>query len=486
MNAPANGAPPLIYPVILCGGAGTRLWPASRRNQPKQFSLEFDGLSLFQHAVTLVEAPGFAKVEVITGDDLKFRIIEQMAHIARSPGSVLVEPHARNTAPAVLAAALHIAAADPDGVMLVLPSDHRIADKPAFLAAVSAALPRAMGGDLVTFGITPTRPETGYGYLELSDPASRFAETPQRLVRFVEKPDAERARHMLEGGRHLWNAGIFLMSVKAVLAAYAEHAPDLHAAVTSAMAEARIEPPFINIGAAGWSQATSISVDYAIMEKASNLAVMPYSGYWSDLGDWSSVWRDGRADGDGNVLTGDALAYNCRASILRSEVEDQMIFGLDLDHMIVVATSDAILVAPQSSSQKVGEVVKQLHHMQRPEGIRARHDHRPWGWYDSIAVRDGFQVKQIMVAPHAALSLQSHGKRAEHWIIMAGQATVTVDSTVRVMGPGDYVFIPTGAIHRLENHGDLPVMMLEVQIGDYLGEDDIVRYADRYARSSPG
>lgn len=486
MNLPVLANPPLIHPVILCGGAGTRLWPASRRNQPKQFAMEFDGLSLFQHAVTLVDAPGFAKLEVITGEDQKYRIIEQMARIDRIPGVVLVEPEARNTAPAVLAAALHIAQTDADGVLLVLPSDHRVSDQPGFRAAVAAALPRALAGDLVTFGINPSRAETGYGYLELSDPAGLAATLPQPLVRFVEKPDAARARAMFEGGCHLWNAGIFLMSVKSAIAAFAMHAPEIHAAVSTAVAAAQTELPFITLDKAGWATAPSISVDYAIMEKAANLAVMPYHGYWSDLGDWSSVWRDGDPDDHGNVLAGDSLAYGCRTSILHSEVKDQMIVGLDLDDMIVVATADAILVAPQTSSQKVGEVVKELRQIERPEGVRARHDHRPWGWYDSIAVRNGFQVKHIMVAPHQALSLQSHERRSEHWIILSGQASVTVGTTVRQMGRGDYVFIPTGAVHRLENHGAAAVLMVEVQVGDYLGEDDIVRYADRYARAKSG
>ena len=477
MSAASGSPPPAIHPVILCGGAGTRLWPASRRNQPKQFALTFDGLSLFQLAANMVSGPGFAPPVVVTGLDQRFRVAGQLTDVMCESGAVLVEPDARNTAPAVLAAALHVQARDPQGVLLVVPSDHRIADHAAFRAAVNAALPHAFAGDLVTFGIRPTRPETGYGYLKLRDPDSRYATTPQRLSGFVEKPDAGRAQAMLEEGLYLWNAGIFLMSVDSVIAAYRSHAPDILAAVQDAMADLQAEPPFMHIGTRGWMQAPAISVDYAIMEKAANLVVMPFQGQWSDLGDWSSVWRDGKTDEAGNLLKGDVVSLDCQNTILSSDVPDQMVVGLDLDNLVVVATPDAILVAPQSSSQKVGALVTRLHQLDRPEGSRARRDDRTWGWYESIAVRPGFQVKQIVVRPQRSLSLQSHQHRAEHWIILSGTAHVTVGGDEQALAAGGYVFVPQGAVHRLENRGDVPLVLVEVQVGSYLGEDDITRYA---------
>jgi mannose-1-phosphate guanylyltransferase/mannose-6-phosphate isomerase len=442
-----------------------------------------DGFSLFQHAVRLVDTSAFAAPVVVTGADQRFRVMEQLARIERAPGAVLVEPDARNTAPAVLAAALHLHRQDPEALMLVMPSDHRIADGADFRAAVAAAADRARSGDLVTFGIRPVRAETGYGYLELSDPATLDAGTPQTLVRFVEKPDAEKAQAMLDGGRHLWNAGIFLMSVSAVIAAYQSLAQEILVAVSDAMAEARIEGGFTLLGKRGWLRAINISVDFAIMEKSSNLAVMPYGGQWSDLGDWASVWRDGGPDEQGNLLVGDAHGFDCRGSMIRSEVPDQMVVGLDLDGMVVVATNDAVLVAPRASSQRLSMVVNELRRHERPEADRGRRDHRPWGWYESVAVRDGFQVKQIVVSPHQALSLQSHNHRAEHWIILSGNGRITIDEKVQDVGSGGYVFIPQGAIHRLENVTDEPVVMVEVQTGSYLGEDDIIRYSDRYERA---
>lgn len=472
-----------IYPVILCGGSGTRLWPLSRKAFPKQFAQLMGETSLFQRAATLANGEGFAPPLVVTGDPFRFIVLEQLDVAGQEPSAVLIEPEGRNTAPAVLAAALTLAQQAPDALMLVLPSDHLIPDAHAFRATVRAAAARADAGDLVTFGIEPTRAETGYGYLELADPAARSASEPQSLVRFVEKPDAARAEEMLISGRYLWNAGIFLFSVSAIIEAYRLHAPALLDAVSAAVEAGTTDLGFTRLGAEAWSNAQAISIDYAIMEKASNLAVMPFSAGWSDLGDWKSVWQESGPDAAGNICSAQATAIDCTDTLLRSEADGLELVGIGLEEMIVVAMPDAVLVAPKSASQRVGEAVKSL----KERGIRQSEamprDMRPWGWFESLAVGNGFQVKRIVVNPGQALSLQSHTHRAEHWIVVGGTAQVTIGDFKKLVSANESVYVPLGAVHRLENPGKIPVEMIEVQTGAYLGEDDIVRYEDRYARS---
>lgn len=474
---------PLIFPVILCGGSGTRLWPLSRKAQPKQFAKLIGDSSLFQRAARLVFGDEFAQPLVVTGDPFRFTVVEQLAAIEQAPSAILIEPEGRNTAPAVLAAALWLQQHNPDALMLVLPSDHLIPDAAAFHDAVSAARSRAEGGDLVTFGIKPTRAETGYGYLELADPQARSAEVPQSLVRFVEKPDAVRAGEMVASGKYLWNAGIFLFSVKSVLAAYQAYAPELMDAVGQAVATAQADLGFIRLGTEAWSRASSISIDYAIMEKASNLAVMPFADGWSDLGDWKSVWQESVPDAAGNVCSSHAEAIDCSGSLLRSEADGLELVGIGLEDMVVVAMPDAVLVAPKVASQRVSEVVAALKARGIKQAEASSRDQRPWGWFESLAIGERFQVKRIVVKPGAALSLQSHNHRAEHWIVVAGTAKVTIGEEVRLVSENQSVYVSLGAIHRLENPGKLAVEMIEVQTGGYLGEDDIIRYADHYSRN---
>lgn len=474
---------PLIYPVVLCGGAGTRLWPLSRKSYPKQFAHLIDETSLFQRAARLASGDGFASPVVVTGDPFRFIVLEQLEGVGQRPSAILIEPEGRNTAPAVLAAALVLQERDPDALMLVLPSDHLIPDAAAFRAAVLAAGMRAGEGDLVTFGIEPTRPETGYGYLELAEPAERSGDGPLSLVRFVEKPDAALAAGMIASGRYLWNAGIFLFSVSAIVDAYRRHAPDILASVGEAVTGRAADLGFIRLDADAWSGARRISIDHAIMEKASNLAVMPFAAGWSDLGDWKSVWQEGDSDMAGNVCTPHATAIDCRGTLLRSEADGLELVGIDLDEMIVVAMPDAVLVAPRSASQRVGEAVASLKAQSARQAEAMPRDQRPWGWFESLATGNGFQVKRIVVRPGQALSLQSHTHRAEHWIVVAGTARVTIGDSVKLVSANESVYVPLGAVHRLENPGKIPVEMIEVQTGAYLGEDDIIRYEDIYARS---
>ena len=469
----------MITPVLLCGGSGTRLWPLSRKSYPKQFSPLTGARSLFQQSAARLSGPGYAAPVVVTADAFRFIVTEQLAETGIAPGAVLIEPEGRDTGPAVLAAALHLAARDPDAVMLVAPSDHVIPDARAFDACVAAALPAARAGRLVTFGIAPDRPETGYGYLELGA-APDGGTDPRPLRAFVEKPDADRAAAMLADGRYLWNAGIFLFSVERILAAYRAFVPDMVKAVEASLADARADLGFCRLDPAAWTGAQAISIDYAVMEKSDALSVVPYPGRWSDLGDWAAVWRE-TAD-EGLALSGPVTAMDCARSLLRSEVEGQTLVGIGLEDIVAVAMPDAVLVAHRDRAQDVKQAVAALKGSGAVQAEAFPKDHRPWGWFESLAVGERFQVKRIVVHPGAALSLQSHHHRSEHWIVVQGTAKVTVDDEIRLVSENQSIYIPLGTRHRLENPGKLPMVLIEVQTGAYLGEDDIVRYEDVYAR----
>ena len=473
----------MITPILLCGGSGTRLWPLSRKSYPKQFARLMGDQSLFQASALRLAGAGFAAPVILTGDPFRFIVTEQLAAVEMAPQGILIEPEGRNTGPAVLAAALWLEARDPGALMLVAPSDHVIPAPEAFCAAVQAAVPRAQAGDLVTFGITPDRPETGYGYLELAAGADAGAASPQPLARFVEKPDAERAAAMLEAGNFLWNAGIFLFTAATIVAAYRAHAPALVEGVSAALAEARSDLGFTRLAPGPWGGLDDISIDYAIMEKAANLAVMPYTAGWSDLGGWDAVWRESGPDAAGNVCSDQATAIGCTDTLLRAESPGQEVVGIGLEDMLVVAMSDAVLVAHKSDAQRVKEAVAALKAKGAAQAVQLPRDYRPWGWYESLVIGGRFQVKRIVVTPGAALSLQSHHHRSEHWIVVEGTARVTVDDDVRLISENQSIYIPLGAVHRMENPGKVPMVLIEVQTGSYLGEDDIIRYEDVYARA---
>ena len=375
-----------ITPVLLCGGSGTRLWPLSRKSYPKQFARLTGDESLFQASARRLSGPGFAAPVIVTGEPFRFIVTEQLAAVEQAPQAILIEPEGRNTGPAVLAAALHLAATDPDALMLVAPSDHVIPDVAAFRDCVAAAAVAARNGDLVTFGIAPTRPETGYGYLELADGTQTAAGTPQSLARFVEKPDSAAAGTMLAQGGYLWNAGIFLFSAKTAIAAFRAHAPDLVAPVEQALSSARLDLGFTRLAAEPWSAAADISIDYAIMEKAANLAVMPYGAGWSDLGGWDAVWMESGPDAAGNVTSDHATAIDCRDTLLRSESAGLEVVGIGLDDITVVAMPDAVLVAHKSQSQRVKEAVASLGAKGVSQAVQLPRDYRPWGWYESLIV----------------------------------------------------------------------------------------------------
>ena len=472
----------LIHPVLLCGGSGTRLWPLSRKSYPKQFVRLTDNESLYQASARRLSGAKFASPTIVTTAEFRFIVIEQLAALDIVPQDVLIEPTAKNTAAAICVAALTLDAHSPGALMLVAPSDHVIPDADSFHAAVFAAVASAEIGDLVTFGIRPNRAETGYGWLELSTQTKDFAPIPQPLKGFVEKPDVLEAEALLKGGMHVWNAGIFLFSTTAILQAFATHAPDVLAASRAAFENAEKDLTFTRLAPDPWAELPEISIDYAVMERAQNLVVVPYAGAWSDLGDWRAVWREGEASSSGTVTTGVSTALDCHGTLLHATSETQQLVGIGLTDIVAIAMPDAVLVAHKDRAQEVKQVVAALKAKDVSQAETLPRDYRPWGWYESLVVGPRFQVKRIVVHPGAALSLQSHHHRAEHWIVVEGTARVTVDAEVRLVAENQSVFVPLGAVHRLENPGKVPLTLIEVQTGTYLGEDDIIRYEDVYAR----
>ena len=470
----------MITPVLLCGGSGTRLWPLSRKSFPKQFADLVGDESLFQASARRFTGAGFADPLVVTGDPFRFIVTEQLGEAGIAPAGILIEPEGRNTAPAAIAAALFVAARDPEGLVLLVPSDHAVTDPEAFRAAVMQARPAADEGRIVTFGIKPSRPETGYGWLEAGEATH---EGVHALTRFIEKPDRDRAEALFSDARYLWNAGVFLARATSLIEAFRTHAPEIHDAAAAALAAGSADLGFTRIDPALWSGVPEDSIDYAIMEKASNVSVVRFDGHWSDMGGWESVWLESTRDEAGNALSDHTTALDCENTLLRSESADLELVGIGLKNTVAVAMRDAVMVADMSDAQNVKTAVRVLKERGAKQAQQFPVDHRPWGWFETLILADRFQVKRIHVHPGAALSLQSHHHRAEHWIVVQGTAKVTVDDEVKLLTENQSVYIPLGAIHRMENPGKVPMVLIEVQTGSYLGEDDIVRYEDVYARS---
>ncbi|MGK7651236.1 mannose-1-phosphate guanylyltransferase/mannose-6-phosphate isomerase [Roseovarius sp. B08] len=471
----------MITPVLLCGGSGTRLWPLSRKSYPKQFAPIWGQETLFQRTAQRLSGPDYAAPLVVTASDFRFIVAEQLQGVGIDPGTIMLEPEGRNTAPAILAAALLVSRTDPDGLMLVAPCDHAFNDSDAFRAAVQAGLPAALKGDLVTFGITPSYAETGYGYLRLAEEPD--GTNPVALSRFVEKPDAARAAEMVADGRHLWNGGIFLFRASDILAAFAASAPNLLEPVRAALEGAMPDLGFLRLAPEPWARAEDISIDFAVMERSENLSVVPLSHGWSDLGGWDAIWRESEKDDRGVATSGSATALECENTLLRSESDRLELVGIGLKDIVAVAMPDAVLVAHASQAQEVKKAVDALKKKSAVQATQFPKDHRPWGWFESLAIGERFQVKRILVHLGAALSLQSHNHRSEHWVVVQGTAKVTIDGNEDLITENQSVYIPLGAVHRMENPGKVPMVLIEVQTGSYLGEDDIIRYEDVYARS---
>ncbi len=466
-----------IQPVILCGGSGTRLWPVSRKSYPKQFC-ELDGeTSLFQKTVERLARFAPRRPIAITNEEYRFIVAEQFLGAG---DRIILEPDARNTAPAICLAALQVQQTNPDALILVVPSDHEIRNEDAFSIAVGNGAIAAMQGEIVTFGIEPTHPSTEYGYIA----TIRSDEACRPIDRFVEKPSKDIAEKMLAEGGYLWNSGMFLMRADAVLSALSEHAPDVLAACQRAFDGSQTDIDFLRPDTEAFLDCPSISFDYAVMEPAGG-RVVPVDLGWSDLGAWDAIWRESDTDECGVVVQGDSLAVDCQDTLLKSHAEGMQLVGIGLDNIVAVATKDAVLIADKSCAGQVGAVVKQLETEAVPQAQESPRTHRPWGWYESVAMGARFQVKHIMVAPGAQLSLQSHVHRAEHWVVVSGTARVTVATDVRDLSENQSVYVPLGSVHRLENPGKIELHLIEVQSGAYLGEDDIVRYEDIYNRIAP-
>ena len=471
-----------ITPVILAGGSGKRLWPLSRKSYPKQFSNFIGPNTLFQQCAMRLSSSDqvtFQKHITVTNSDFRFITVEQLQKISIDPGPILIEPESKNTAPAILAASLYAFANDDDAVLLVAPSDHVIPDTAAFHAAVCLGLKEVLNEKILTFGISPTRPETGYGYLSLAN-ATKLQ--PVAVKFFIEKPDETTAKSMIQERTCLWNAGIFMFRAKDLIQAFKDIAPKFMAPVEKSIADGKADLGFFRLDPSAWSKCESLSIDHAIMEHATNLVAIPLSAGWSDLGGWDAVWKEMGPNQDGVAVSKNAHAFECKDTLLRSESTDQELIGIGLENIIAIAMPDAVLVAHKNKAQDVKQVVSKLKLNNIKQAEVFPKDHRPWGWFESLTIRDRFQVKLILVNPGAALSLQSHKYRSEHWIVVQGNAKVTVDDTVKNLNEGQSVHVPLGAIHRLENIGKISMVLIEVQTGSYLGEDDIVRYDDLYKR----
>lgn len=471
-----------IIPVLLAGGSGKRLWPVSRKSYPKQFTnILFDKTLFQQSALRLVSSDliSFTKHITITNSDFRFIVCEQFQKVGINPGSILIEPENKNTAPAILAAALHAHTKDKDAILLVSPSDHTISDIPAFHRTIISGLKEAKLGKFVTFGIRPTRPETGYGYISVSKLKKNSVMT---VKKFIEKPDALTAQSIFNDGKHFWNSGIFLFRASDMIAAFETYAPENLKLTKYAIETAQSDFGFLKLNPKPWKKIKSISVDYAIMEKSKNLVVIECTSMWSDIGDWNAVWTELDKDQSGTALSEAAFAIECSNTLLRSESTKQPIVGIGLNNIIAIAMPDAVLVTQKNRAQDVKKAVDYLKINNVYQAEQSTKDNRPWGYFEILTINKLFQVKLIHIKPEASISLQSHMYRSEHWVVVEGEAKVTIDNEVKSIRAGQSVYIPKKIIHRLENEGKDKLVVIEVQFGSYLGEDDIIRYEDLYSR----
>lgn len=469
----------MFYPVIMAGGSGSRLWPLSRQLNPKQFLTLVDAEhSLLQATIKRLEGLGAGLPLLICNEQHRFLAAEQLRLLGMDKANILLEPVGRNTAPAIALAAIQACESTDDPILLVLAADHLIQDVDAFHASLQTALPLAAKGKLVTFGIVPTHAETGYGYLEKGD---SVGEGGFRVNRFVEKPDLEMANQYLDSGDYFWNSGMFMFRASRYLQELEKFSPDILTACREALSKAVQDMHFTRVDHAAFAACPEDSIDYAVMEKTADAVMVPLDAGWSDIGSWSALWDVGVKNADGNVLKGDVICERTQGSYVHAE--HRLVATVGVNDLVIVETKDAVLVTHKDQVQDVKKIVEQLKNDKRHEHANHREVYRPWGVYDSIDQGERYQVKRITVKPGAKLSVQMHHHRAEHWIVVSGAAKVTNGDKTYLVTENQSTFIPIGQIHALENPGVIPLELIEVQSGSYLGEDDIVRFEDKYGRS---
>ncbi len=464
-----------VIPVVLAGGVGSRLWPVSRTHFPKQFQKLLGEQSFLQDTIKRAITATQQAPILVCNEEHRFLVAEQCREVDLAWNQLILEPEGRNSAPAIALAAWHAVAQDPDAVLLVLPSDHLIADEVAFSQAVSVAAQGARAGGLVTFGVRPQRAETGYGYIEIED-ASRGL---QSALSFVEKPDEVNAARYLAAGTYLWNSGMFVLGAQQYLDELKRYNPDMAMHTQAAMANAQLDMDFLRPGPE-FLLSPADSIDYAVMEKTDRAQVVPVSFGWNDIGSWSAIWDESKRDEKGNHLMGDVVSFDTSDCYVRAS--ERLVGTIGVESLVIVETADAVLVAHKDQVQDVKKIVATLANRDRSEHLYHSEVFRPWGSYEGIAEGSRYQVKCIKVAPGASLSLQLHHHRSEHWIVVQGTARITREDEVFTLGENESTYIPRGAKHRLENPGKLPLELIEVQSGPYLGEDDIERFDDVYGR----
>ena len=473
-----------ITPVLLAGGSGSRLWPLSRKSNPKQFKKLSDKYTLFQKTILRFDSTDELKFDepiTITNSDYRFLVLEQFKKIGKKSNEIMLEPISKNTAPAILAASIFLNIKEKNSIILMNPTDHLIPDTVKFHKLLKEGITKINKGQIVIFGVNPTRPEKGYGYLKLKKKIGKINDC--NVDRFIEKPNQRMAKKFIKEGNYFWNSGLVLFRTNDLNEAFKKLHPRMFSYVEKSVLNGKRDLGFFRLDHLSWSRSKNISIDYALLERINNLSAVIYKGFWSDLGDWNSVWEINKKNINGVVKSNNVTEKNCENVLLRSEDKSIHLVGLGLKETIAIAMKDTVLVADKSRSQEVKDVVKKL----KSKNIFAAEDFlkdfRPWGWFETLTIGENFKVKKIFVNPSSSLSLQSHKYRSEHWVVVQGIAEVVVDDLKKTLNKGESTFISVGSIHRLSNNQKEPLVLIEVQTGSYLGEDDIIRYSDNYGRS---